>query len=68
MTSKFTAMGRLPILSTLGNAERVDDQVQKLDAAAETLGNRRQRPRHVQLELCVGICVFGIAAWIAFIT
>ena len=66
MSLKFTAMGRLPILSALETAARVDDQAQNLGPASNTPGPPRRQARYVVL-LPAGPGIFGIAASIAFL-
>jgi len=67
MSMKFTAMGRLPILSTIGTPARADEEAQNLGVASMIVGPRRRYLRHVQLELPAGLCIFCIAASIAFV-
>ena len=66
MSLKFTAMGRLPILSALETAARADDQAQTLGPASNTPGPPRRQARYVVL-LPAGLGIFGIAASIAFL-
>lgn len=57
MCSKFTAMGRLPILSTVGTPARSDDQAQDMSVACQPVETRGRQRRHVQFELSVGLCL-----------
>ena len=66
MSTKFTAMGRLPILSTLGTPEPTGERVQILGLVTRSAGARR-RLRHVQLELSAGLCLFCVALLLAFL-
>jgi hypothetical protein len=67
MSLKFTAMGRLPILSTLGTLPRADEEAQNLGVGSRIVGPRRRQLRQVQLELAVGLYIFCIAASLAFL-
>jgi hypothetical protein len=64
---KFTAMGRLSILSAIETRARADDQAQNLGVASRSGRPRRRQLRHVQLELAAGLCIFFIAASVAFL-
>lgn len=64
MSLKFTAMGRLPMLSTIGTRERAEDPLETLTVAS---GARRRLLRGVQLALSAGLCIFCIAASAAFL-
>lgn len=66
MSTKFTAMGRLPILSTLGTPGPTGERVQILGLLTWFAGPRR-RLRHIQLELCAGLCLFCVALLLAFL-
>jgi len=66
MSLKFTAMGRLPILSALETAARADHQAQNLGLASKTPGSPRRQARYVVL-LPAGLGIFCIAASIAFL-
>jgi putative copper export protein len=67
MSLKFTAMGRLPILSTLGTLPRADEEAQKFRCGRPDRRARRRQLRQVQLELAVGLYIFCIAASLAFL-
>lgn len=62
MSLKFTAMGRLPMLSTIGTRERAEDPLETLTVASGAGGPRRRLLRGVQLALSAGLCIFCIAA------
>ena len=67
MSLKFTAMGRLPTLSTLGTHPRADEEAQNLGVGSRIVGPRRQQLRQVRLELAVGLYIFCIGASLAFL-
>lgn len=67
MSLKFTAMGRLPMLSTIGTRERAEDPLESLTVASGAGGPRRRLLRGVQLALSAGLCILCIAASAAFL-
>jgi hypothetical protein len=67
MSLKFTAMGRLPLLSTIGTRERVEDPLETLTVVSGNAGSQGRLLRGVQLALSGGLCIFYIAASIAFL-
>jgi hypothetical protein len=67
MSLKFTAMGRLPLLSTIGTRERAEDPLETLTVASGGAGPRGRLLRGVQLALSGGLCIFCIAASTAFL-
>jgi hypothetical protein len=66
MSLKFTAMGRLPMLSTLATPGRADDRAQDMDAASSTI-EPPTRPRHLHSELPAALCILCLAASLAFL-
>ena len=66
MSLKFTAMGRLPLLSTIGTRERVEDPLETLTVVSGNAGSQGRLLRGVQLALSAGLCIFCIAASTAF--
>ena len=67
MSMKYTAMGRLPILSTLATPAPTDERVQILGSVTRFVGPRRRQLRHVPLELTAGLCIFSVAVLFAFL-
>lgn len=67
MSFKFTAMGRLPLLSAIGTRERAEDPPETLAVASGGAGPHRRLLRRVRLELTAGLCTLCIAASIAFL-
>ena len=64
---KFTAMGRLPILSTLGTPARADEPHQNLGVDSRIVEPWRRQLRYVQLQTPAGRYIFFVAAWLAIL-
>ena len=62
MSTKFTAMGRLPILSTLDSPATADgrDEIPRFARPSRRL-------RHVPLQLPAGLCLVCAALLLAFL-
>ena len=60
-------MGRLPLLSTIGTREQVEDPLGLCTVASGNAGPRGRLLRGVQLALSAGLCIFCIAASTAFL-
>ena len=67
MSLKFTAMGRLPMLSTIGTREQAEDPLETLNCRLGRRRTPRRLLRGVQLALSAGLCIFCVAASIAFL-
>jgi hypothetical protein len=66
MSTKFTAMGRLPILSTLDSPATADGRDEVSGFVSRFV--RLSRPlRHVPLELPAGLCLVCAALVLAFL-
>jgi|KBSSwiStaDraftv2_1062776.scaffolds.fasta_scaffold96341_3 hypothetical protein len=66
MSTKFTAMGRLPILSTLESPARADGR-SEISGFVSRFVRPSRRLRHVPLELPAGLCLVCAALLLAFL-